>query len=207
MYRLLPNVIMSSLLDKGCTNRFDVPDALRDEIEFLNAAYSDSISIDFINEKGVQLRLFGNIFASSGVQSITLHLPPCYPSVCLSILSIQHSLSSSRSDALQQQLLQVITNAAKLENPVCLDIIHCCSEFASLQPGVAVNAIETKDEKLCDKDIKSAASIASCSIEALPPSKSMRAFIYFHHIKSPKKKREIRNQATNLQLGGVWKGC
>ena len=168
--------------------------SVEDELEFLSSAYGSCFQIERQSSAGLKVKISG-VFSNNLLESISILLPPEYPAVALRVLEISCASSCRIRDkelvVLRSKLSFVIDQAAKYSQIACLDIIQSCNDF--LLEFNAQNYVEphTNTE----------------TVSTLPNNENqvVRIFIYFHHIKSPKKKKEIKSNAEDLYLSGIWK--
>lgn len=180
------------------------------EIELLMAAYDSSeLTVDpkfdillsrLESRKSESFRSTTTTTTSTTSISITLShnttiqfwLSPQYPDEDIPQLSIR---STQLSNTVQQSL-SVLLNQ-KLE-----ELKHCCCLFDVIQTAkdyLASLNESSRGEGSCLSSGESRQQLQVVSIQL------MQVLLYFHHIKSPAKKREIVTHASELQLGGFWK--
>ena len=163
----------------------DVNDDSAIEIEMLSAAYDKIlVSKNDNNDTIIKINDINN-------SNIRLILPIHYPKESLKI-SLESSILSYRDQSkLLNQLKVKAIERAKEEMICCFEIIQDVNDY-----------IEDNKDKIDithDDDDNNKTDIDNNDLIS-------RAFIYFHHIKSLKKKKDICDFASELKLVGLWKG-
>jgi len=152
------------------------------EIEMLSAAYNKIlVSKNDNNDTIIKINDINN-------SNIRLILPILYPKESLKVSLESRILSYKDQSKLLNQLKLKAIERAKEEMICCFEIIQDIKDY-----------IEDNKDKIDithndnDNNNDNADRIS-------------RTFIYFHHIKSLKKKKDICDFASELKLGGLWKG-
>ena len=154
------------------------------EIEMLLAAYDNIIvSKNDNNDTIIKINNINN-------SNIRLTLSILYPKESLKI-SLESSLLSHKDQSQLLNQLKVKANErAKEEMICCFEIIQDINDY-----------IEDNKDKI---DMTYNDDNNKNNIDN--NNRISRTFIFFHHIKSLKKKKDICDFASELKLGGLWKG-
>ena len=163
----------------------DVNDDSAIEIEMLSAAYDKIlVSKNDNNDTIIKINDINN-------SNIRLILPILYPKESLKISLESRILSYKDQSKLLNQLKVKAIERAKEEMICCFEIIQDINDYIEDNNKVITHNDNDDDNNKTDIDNNDRIS---------------RTFIYFHHIKSLKKKKDICDFASELKLGGIWKG-
>jgi hypothetical protein len=150
------------------------------EREMLYAAYNDISIID--NENNETVIKINDISACS----IRLVLPVQYPKKPIKISLETTILTRKDQLTLLNTLKEKLIDRSREEVVCCFEIIQDIHDFIEDNRDKVV----IKNDDKVDKD---------------DDQRLSRCFIYFHHIKSENKKKNIVDYASELKLGGLWK--
>jgi hypothetical protein len=192
------------------------------ELELLKAAYLDEVTVrsgltaeaavskSFLSEAtgcdksnhismlmqytAVRAKLAEGLF-------LDISLPSTYPNTPLtaSLYCLDPSIKNRQIEQVNALILGHIQHEFDNSSLNCMDVIS----FSKGLVDTLSYSSDTNNKNLRDED-----SPESCYSKLVSESgrlKLARILIWFHHIKSPTKKKEIVNQAADLGLGGIWK--
>ena len=164
----------------------DVNDDSAIEIEMLSAAYDKIlVSKNDNNDTIIKINDINN-------SNIRLILPILYPKESLKISLESRILSYRDQSKLLNQLKVKAIERAKEEMICCFEIIQAINDYIEDNKD-KIDITHNDDDNNNKTDIDNNDRIS-------------RTFIYFHHIKSIKKKKDICEFASELKLVGLWKG-
>lgn len=162
------------------------------EVEILQSAYSDIFMIERIsllndnNDNGLEVIFKLINFVNNN--TIRIVLPSSYPISPLSCVLIETNLPLINSIEIKKKINSIAFESSLDEICCSLLIIQTIKDYIE---DYEINKIKQIIKKDDNNEIKKVIIV--------------RVFIYFHHIKSERKKKEIVNNAKELNLSGLWK--
>ena len=156
--------------------------SIQDELDLVRAAFTEQeVFVDPCSKEFVVI--------CSSFTSITFYIPQNYPTIDTLRLSINSSeLQKAFVDRWSDDLRLFVTGSN-----TCFDIVQY---VLTTYPTMIEQQVASSNSASC--------SNSKCD-QASKNIKLMQVLIYFHHIKSPMKKKEIVDSAHELDVGGLWK--